>query len=280
MSTVTSNETTGEIAINASGNGSPLWIQYIELNQLKSAVSRAILATDRESYRFALGCVQLSFRGGYLNVVGSDGRRLHRTRIETSGEVLPAKLIYKGYPHNSQEWLIPASEWKAIKWGKRPPKLVAIEWHDSKIVIRAGDKRIELKSTTGRFPQWTDILPDSPQGQADIVSTCETWKDVYSRSKIASTGIAISLERGNKDRVKGYGKIIANDFRPIKEQKFFVGMVSNENVLRRAYNPDLITPFLNSLSDKENVAVIYAEDKIFLLARDGMVAMVAMGLSE
>jgi hypothetical protein len=111
--------------------------------ELLPALREAIEATDRESTRYALGCLQL--RGSQGRIVATDGRQVYR---------------HGGFTfHWTEDLLVPASNvLKCSEFPVNEPLGVGRTEHYVTVVV--GPWTVWLRIDSGRFPNLDSIMPD------------------------------------------------------------------------------------------------------------------------
>lgn len=141
---------------------------------LAAALNATVVAADPDSVRYALGGVRFE-KGdhGGLDLVGTDGRRLHWARLgpdvcaavrtpygpsSTSGGVLPVKACHR-----------------VIELAKDAGKdRVRITLGPNRITVISEGSSVASRACEGRFPRWQDILPT----EAGSVITFATGSDL------------------------------------------------------------------------------------------------------
>lgn len=154
---------------------------------LRQIIDGIVPATDTESSRYALGGTLVEIaEGGMLNVVGTDGKRLH------AGFIQPHSICGQASP------IIAAEQWKALYAAIRATvrKLGGLSGKKLDAAIDAGTMRImvgshaatagevvsiywagaagEVSATAlavaGRFPRWRDCIPSGGETLAANVA--------------------------------------------------------------------------------------------------------------
>jgi hypothetical protein len=126
-------------------DGFPGTSPKLEINgpELLPALREAIEATDRESTRYALGCLQL--RGSQGRIVATDGRQVYRH----GGFTFPW----------TEDLLVPASN--VLKCSEFPAdEPLGVGRTEHCVQLAAGPWTVWLRIEEGRFPSLDSIMPD------------------------------------------------------------------------------------------------------------------------
>lgn len=157
----------------------------ISFDDLHQAISRTAFATDPDSVRFALGGVLFSFNGTYLDLVGTDGRRLSTVNIPCVGTLV-------------RDFIVPAKSLQLLSRTKASGDITFYPWNNS-IVICSQDMRFFSREVEGRFPNWKHVIPDTSRYTALSVNSRDVtclFRQASITQDMETRGIDILFESG------------------------------------------------------------------------------------
>ncbi|MFH1614731.1 MAG: DNA polymerase III subunit beta [Planctomycetota bacterium] len=123
----------------------------VDLSGLQRGIEQCLFAVARESSRYAINGVLWIVEGKKLLLVGTDGRRLARSRIGllvSPGKEIPANVI------------VPAKTVSLLdRLGGGEKEKVAVSFTGNQILFRCGNVMISSNLVEGNFPKYEDIIP-------------------------------------------------------------------------------------------------------------------------
>ena len=110
------------------------------------ALKRTLLASDEHSQRFTLGCTRIELQDGALSVACCDGRRIAHHKIPLRDGTLTLPLIA-------------SSAWKQLLRAMPDDcSDVTLTFSDLALHFATGDLSTRLGATSGRWPEWRQVL--------------------------------------------------------------------------------------------------------------------------
>lgn len=130
---------------------------------LQRAIQRVLPAVDPEATRYALGSIRLELGWGSdeLSVIATDGRRLgyNRVKITEHHEV-------EDIGQFDERWknvLLPANAAKVLGKIAKDSPTVKLRADSSTLTAAGLGLSIQCRLTSGRFPRWREVIPQSSQ---------------------------------------------------------------------------------------------------------------------
>ena len=130
---------------------------------LKEMIRRTIFATDSESTRYALGGILLELTPERCTLAATDSRRLAvvtssaqsvgEITVENTTPVVPSKamqLIERSLPDDEDA-------------------VAMIAIHANDVLVKCGGATIYSRLVEGRFPRYSDVIPDSFESAIEMV---------------------------------------------------------------------------------------------------------------
>ena len=130
---------------------------------LQRAIQRVLPAVDPEATRYALGSIRLELGWGSdeLAVIATDGRRLgyNRVKITEHHEVEDAGQFEERW----KNVLLPANAAKVLAKIAKDSPTVKLRADSSTLTAAGLGLSIQCRLTSGRFPRWREVIPQSSQ---------------------------------------------------------------------------------------------------------------------
>lgn len=176
-------------------------------------------AADGESKRYALGSVCLEYRNGCLDLVATDGRRIHWAQVKAEVKVEHDDLDRDGDDLADDRFLLPMKAvQEAAQWPTSGKREVEILVADRTAIINGTKGRVTKqepqqasgKLVEGRYPDWRRIYSDlkepvgSIYGEADAIALLfpeDVGIEVSLNGRI-ETGLPV---KGAVERASRYG---------------------------------------------------------------------------
>lgn len=125
----------------------PKWIAHLPADQFLALIGAVRFATDNESSRYALGGVLVTFTGGMLTFVATDGRRMCVSEVEVDQATDDASVI------------VPRGAIDSLCRMARGAELVQLGYAGNQLVAEVDQHRVHAVLVQGAFPRWKDAEP-------------------------------------------------------------------------------------------------------------------------
>jgi len=123
-----------------------------DLIKLQEAIEHCLFATAKENTRYALSGILWEPAGKKLILVGTDGRRLAKYKLNLNTEA--DKKI------ENEKFIVPAKTMALLdKVGAGEKDKVMVRFVDGKIILACGKVVISSNLVEGTFPKYEDIIP-------------------------------------------------------------------------------------------------------------------------
>lgn len=221
------------------------------------AVTRTVMATDRESARYALGGIYCDFTDDGLTLVATDSRRL---------AMMPVPLTTRGRvrsKNTSPVILAKAMEILAVAASGDGDMNFVIR--DKEAAFQFGNITLVSNLIEGRFPRYRDVIPKRFYGTAKLDAA--KLKAAMSRARIMTTA-----ECWGVDFIFSKDSLILN--RPDREvggAKFKIPLSYSGKDVAIWLNPRFLEEFASALPGETQVTfkVIAGEEPVMLMTDDG-----------
>ena len=124
----------------------------VSLEMLQEGISQTLFATAKENTKYALHGVLWEVCEEYINLVGTDGRRLAR-KIVMLDTPMPQN-------HIGKRLIIPVKTVSLIqKMSSDNNAIIGVSYTENKVTFICGDIVITSNLVEGNFPRYQDIIP-------------------------------------------------------------------------------------------------------------------------
>lgn len=120
--------------------------------ELKEAFYMTSFAASREDNRYVLTGVNLTVREGYAILVGTDGKRLAKTRIKVTSA-----------PHLEGSYIIPLKAVEEIQKNLKEEGEAVVYLMKDKVALEVENALIVTKLLTGEYPDVDRVIPQDPE---------------------------------------------------------------------------------------------------------------------
>ncbi|ARN56455.1 DNA polymerase III subunit beta [Sedimentisphaera salicampi] len=124
----------------------------VSLSILQQGISQTLFATAKENTKYALHGVLWEIAEEYINLVGTDGRRLARKIVELDTP-MPEN-------HIGKRLILPVKAVSLVqKIVSEQNSLIGVSYNEKKVTFSCGDVLITSNLVEGNFPRYQDIIP-------------------------------------------------------------------------------------------------------------------------
>lgn len=163
----------------------------IGLDKLQEGVEHCLFATAKENTRYALNGVLWEVAGKSLVLVGTDGRRLAKVKVNLAAVV--------GEELKTEKMIVPTKAMALVdKIGGSEKEKVEVRFSDNRIILRCNGVVISSNLVEGNFPKYEDIIPTDNDKKV-VLNTAATLSAVRRAALLIneeSKGIKLSLDKG------------------------------------------------------------------------------------
>lgn len=213
-----------------------------------SELQAVLLAAPKKDVRFYLNSVLFEFvPKGFVNLVATDGQRLHASQTYLQYEDDAAPRVPAG-----TQILVPEDALRRIKIGRRDPDSleVALDPNDDntwKVSVRLpGGVSLEAASIDGRYPDYRRLFPSAQAAEKYGSRQPAVTLDPDFTSDACK---ALDILGGGIDKKRGYSFLYhENEQMPVlvvsREYPHFMALISGrrDNDYTSADIPDWVTP--------------------------------------
>ena len=164
----------------------------IGLAQLQEGIEHCLFATAKENTRYALNGVLWEVAGKSLVLVGTDGRRLAKVKVNLTTAV-DEQL-------QTEKMIVPTKAMALVdRIGGDEKEKVEIRLADNRIIMRCDGVVISSNLVDGNFPKYEDIIPTENDKKVEL-NTAATLSAVRRAALLIneeSKGIKLSLDKGS-----------------------------------------------------------------------------------
>ncbi len=161
-----------------------------DLVKLQEAVKHCLFATAKENTRYALSGILWEPSGKKLTLVGTDGRRLAKYKLNLNSET--DKKI------EAEKFIVPAKTMALLdKVGAGEKDKVEVRFVDGKAVFACGKVVISSNLVEGTFPKYEDIIPADYKNkiQLNTAATLSAVKRAALLTNEDSKGVKLALSK-------------------------------------------------------------------------------------
>ena len=162
----------------------------INLAKLQEGVEHCLFATAKENTRYALNGVLWEITGKSLVLVGTDGRRLAKVKVNLATTMSQELQAVKR--------IVPTKAMALVdKIGGGEKEKVEIQFSDNRIIMRCNGVVISSNLVEGNFPKYEDIIPTENDKKVEL-NTTATLSAVRRAALLIneeSKGIKLSLDK-------------------------------------------------------------------------------------
>jgi DNA polymerase-3 subunit beta len=239
----------------------------VDCDSLKEAIAISVLSVDTESTRYALGGVLLEFMDAdTLALIATDGRRLSITEIDCDCE---------GEPDNDVKPIVPLKTLKTLLGLCGTEGMLTFSYGTSGgIVLHTSNATIHSPLVSGRFPEWSRVVPTEKQASFSITAG-------------AISGVLKSASITTSEESRGLHVTLSEDGITCTSQAADVGRsrVSRqmlfESDAEMTINPDYLLPVLHKLGDDCELTLDFIKsDSPLVFSHDGGFRYVLMPLAQ
>lgn len=164
----------------------------VSLAKLQEGVEHCLFATAKENTRYALNGVLWSSKGKSLVLVGTDGRRLAKVKVNLATATTDKRL-------EAEKIIVPAKAMSLMdKIGGEDKSEVAIRFVDNRIVMSCAGVVVSSNLVEGNFPKYEDIIPKDYDKKLELNTTAvlSAVRRAALLTNEDSKGIKLSLSKG------------------------------------------------------------------------------------
>ena len=164
----------------------------ISLAKLQEGVEHCLFATAKENTRYALNGVLWEISGKSLVLVGTDGRRLAKVKVNLAAAA--------GKELQTEKMIVPTKAMAMVdRIGGGEKEKVEIRFSDNRIIIRCNGVVISSNLVEGNFPKYEDIIPTENDKKVELntVATLSAVRRAALLINAESKGVKLSLSKGS-----------------------------------------------------------------------------------
>ena len=250
----------------------------IDARQLCEALTLTGAATDTESSRFTLGAVKIEATADGIDVIGTDGRRLHRA----SGH---HEFIEFAEAWQADDVLLPIAAIKALLSAlKSSADVVTVALGKNQLQFSTPGVCLVARLAEGRFPRWRDVFPRFSEivkvelAAADLTKACKAakaWTHEERRGvdfTITADGLSLS-SRGIGDPSRATVTSAANlDAAPLVDGEQVKSVTSTLDVR-------FLIDFASKLPRQSRLSIEISDSSSAVVLRSGNFSAVVMPLA-
>ena len=161
-----------------------------DLVKLQEAIEHSLFASAKENTRYALSGVLWEPVGKKLTLVGTDGRRLAKFKLNLNAEA-KAELA-------SEKIIVPAEAMALLdRVGASEKDVVEARFADNKVVLTCGAVVISSNLVEGNFPKYEDIIPSDYKNKLTLntAATLSAVKRAALLTNEDSKGIKLAISK-------------------------------------------------------------------------------------
>jgi DNA polymerase III subunit beta len=163
----------------------------IPLGLLQEGVEQTLFAAAKECSKYAFNGVLWEIDEDYLNLVGTDGRRLVRKMVSLDAP-MPENFIGKRV-------IVPTKTMHLIdRIGEGAREEVGVRFFENHIILSCGDVLIRSNLIEGVFPKYQDIIPENNEHK--IILNTDAFLSAVKRSALLisddSKSIKVAIGEG------------------------------------------------------------------------------------
>ncbi|MCD4830444.1 MAG: DNA polymerase III subunit beta [Anaerohalosphaeraceae bacterium] len=160
-----------------------------ELDKMQEAIDHCLFATAKENTRYALSGILWEPAGKKLTMVGTDGRRLAKFKINLCGEI--DKKVAE------EKIIVPAKAMAILDRVGGDGEAVKVQLAGNRIILACGDVVISSNLVEGNFPKYEDIIPTDYKNKL-LLNTAATLSAVRRAALLTnedSKGVKMSVSK-------------------------------------------------------------------------------------
>jgi DNA polymerase III subunit beta len=161
----------------------------VALSKLQQGIDYCLFAVAKESSRYAINGVLWIIEGKKLFLIGTDGRRLARSKVD---------MLSASAKKDMPDVIVPAKTMALLdRMVGSEEQTVEISFPDNQIIIQCGNIVISSNLVEGNFPKYEDIIPISHDKKI-ILPTQPVLSAVRRAALLTnedSKGIKIAIEK-------------------------------------------------------------------------------------
>jgi len=241
-------------------------VMEARLKQLQQGIGLCLFAVARETGRYAINGISWQLEGKKLILVGTDGRRLARSRVD-----LISAAPQKG---ESFRAIVPAKTMALLgrMTGGEKDK-VAVRFVDNKILLNCLNCVISSNLVEGNFPKYEDIIPTDHDKK--IVLTTEAVLSAVRRASLLTN----EESKGVKLAIRENSLVFTCRAPEMGDAEIDMSIVYKGPPLEIGFNPQFLIEALRVIRTKEFELSLGQPDRPGLLKSGSDFLYVVMPIS-